>query len=585
MQPEVPEGNTLIKSRENPSLYVGGRGSNQRPSNPPTPHQEEARGLSPSGDGRAPRGGTGSAGGRRARGGRTAAAREAAVPGGGGRQQARVQRSRFRDRGGSRRREGPSQPAGHEQQMKEKGQKRSKKGTREQEEGESPPPAAMGAPAVVTDAPAAKEKRKASSKDKEKKQKKSKRARVESSSSSSSDSEDERRERKRKAKKSQKKLMKLAQTLQSSALSEEKRAAVQRKIRKSLDKMAAGSDSDSDADPAAAASAVTPKKVVKSPYDNPFKYTAKSPGGGILGSASSLASPEELRRRRERASKYVSGPVDEEEKVTFRDVQGGDAAVRVLGTSTALEKRYLRLTSAPELSSVRPPKVLRKSLKMVKEKWLKDGNYVYACEQLKSIRQDLTVQLVRDSLTIDVYETHARMGLETSDWAEYNQCQSVLKQLYREGLAGCQEEFTAYRLLYACAQRQQQDMLTELIQLTPEKRAHPFVRHALDVCQSFGMRNYHRFFCLYGTAPRMSAYLMDGLVAIYRADGLAAMIKAYAPSVELSFLATELGFEKVAEAAAYARGAGACVDEEAGVVDTKLSRAPAVGPPRAPGGR
>ena len=40
---------------------------------------------------------------------------------------------------------------------------------------------------------------------------------------------------------------------------------MQRKIRKSLDKMAAGSDLDSDADSAAAAPAVTPKKVVKSP--------------------------------------------------------------------------------------------------------------------------------------------------------------------------------------------------------------------------------------------------------------------------------------------------------------------------------
>lgn len=219
----------------------------------------------------------------------------------------------------------------------------------------------------------------------------------------------------------------------------------------------------------------------------------------------------------------------------------------ITGTCQDLEKQYLRLTSAPDPSTVRPLNVLRKSLEMVVRYWQTANNrdYHYACDQLKSIRQDLTVQFIRNSFTVLVYETHARIALEIGDHEEFNQCQSQLKSIYQYVPSDNQYEFLGYLILYLIFTENTTEIQLTLSRLPCDSKYHPVIDHALKVRCAWSLQNYHRLFSLYKNAPAMSAKIMDWFIERERKQAIKVIMKSYRPNVPLEFVSSELAFHSI----------------------------------------
>lgn len=342
----------------------------------------------------------------------------------------------------------------------------------------------------------------------------------------------------------------------------------------------------------------------KKPSSTPSS-SSKTLAGGALP-----PTQEELQRRKERQSRFgvatqastssdplnsalISGrrATSSSKNAPPNNTATNNSTTQLIGENQNLEKPYLRLTTFPRKEDVRPLSVLKKSLAHIKTRYKETEDFAWSNEQLKSMRQDITVQGIRNGFVLQVYETHSRILLEHGDLNEFNQCQTMIRSL-REGMlvddslfqygspkskkkkkrckplqqtAEASDEFGAYALLYAVVQRSWMSLKMELMRvqsILQRQSSNKSSLHALSVIRAVSSNDYHRFFTLYDQAPHMSVYLMDFLLKRVRVAAYDSIVAAYRPTIAVRQIQAWLGIFNAQETHSFLKERGAVFVQE-----------------------
>jgi SAC3 family protein LENG8/THP3 len=170
---------------------------------------------------------------------------------------------------------------------------------------------------------------------------------------------------------------------------------------------------------------------------------------------------------------------------------------------------------------------------------------------------------------VHVYETHARVALESEDLNEYNQCQTQLKQLYLSGIPGNEKEFIAYRILYYIYLQGNKkytlgscDIAFLLQSLTVEQQYEPCIQHALQIREAVRQDDYHRFFQLYRVTPHLGNCILDIMLNAMRLRAMQRICKAYAPTIPVIYVMQELSFDTAEETEEFLRKLNCVIEKD-----------------------
>jgi hypothetical protein len=250
-----------------------------------------------------------------------------------------------------------------------------------------------------------------------------------------------------------------------------------------------------------------------------------------------------------------------------------------------MERSFIRGT--PTASEVRTVETLEAWFKLLMRKLLRNNAKAdFVLDQLKAIRQDLTVQHIESPFAVDVYSTNARLALEHGDEAESRVCFARAAELSQKlalnlepsqppspAVLGVFEQEPAnagLRVLQALGDggvaavallsaQVPADYVTlsQRLQVVGAPASHTLLLVHLRVagargcatsaacaalCSAVLTLNYVQFFAELRQADALVQKAAAKLAARFRIDALTTIVHAHSPAIAVSALRRDLGF-------------------------------------------
>eukprot|EP00960_Hanusia_phi_P052254 761356-Hanusia_phi.AAC.1 len=263
-------------------------------------------------------------------------------------------------------------------------------------------------------------------------------------------------------------------------------------------------------------------------------------------------------------------------------------SIGIVGTCTEVEKRYIRVQSQPNPSTIRPENVLKLSLDAVKRREESGDEYEVCHEYYMSICQDLRIQQLEGGLTIEVRESFARCAMRARvgekkrlDSKTLGDCLIHLQALYEKNAgSGHEVEFEIYKLLLwlgLSLEHEDSSLVVHGCLMSLNRFVgQPAVKHALRIVSSVLTGDAATYFQLVAAIPAEAQdqrHIHESMIApCMRSRYFSAMLKAYKFGYPLLELRGLLGCSSMEELISFLRSQQAAFDEEEGVVDIDKSK-------------
>ena len=221
----------------------------------------------------------------------------------------------------------------------------------------------------------------------------------------------------------------------------------------------------------------------------------------------------------------------------------------MIGTSTKLEKDYFRAHSEMinDAKNVRPLHVLVKAFDFVMNKYKENKDYKYILNQLKSIRQDMLLQNIKNDFCVKVYEASTEISIQNEDIENANITLSMLiKDLYNTIHSENDYQFYRYYLIYNILYdiKEMNYIIQEEKFISYKKR----IRDIIDIMKAMNEKNYIKLFILFSKLnSEIERKMLIPFVVYYKIQAMILLSYGFYTVIDINYLYEKIGRDSTKE--------------------------------------